>query len=70
VNRASEDDELSLIIDSAITSHQCSNTPHSNEILHHELVHSFCRMRHVHFALSIPKVSLLYVNTNVIGDKT
>ena len=35
------------------------NAPHSNEILHHELVESLRRMRHVYFTLAVAEVGLL-----------
>ncbi len=40
----------------------CWDSPHSNKVLHHELVESFRWMRHIHFALTILEIGLKRVS--------
>lgn len=42
--------------------------PHSEEVLHHELVQSFGRVGHVHFAFSVSKVRLVMLRVNEVAE--
>ena len=39
-----------------------AHVPHANEVLHHELMEGFCRMRHVYFAFAVPEVRLWHMS--------
>jgi hypothetical protein len=62
VNKASEDEELKCgIINVSLFTMTCGinqSRPHANKVLHHKLVYSFRRMRHVYFAFAILEVGL------------
>ncbi len=62
VNSVSEEDPLKRRSDE-VFGHKCMHAPHADEVLHHELVQGFRRVRHVNFALAIPEVRLITMST-------
>lgn len=44
--------------------------PHPHIVLHHKLVHSFCRVGHIHFALSISEISLVIFFSNGVCTRS
>lgn len=57
VKSASDEEELFGQVSSKSGKHTVDE-PHSHEILHHELMYSFRRVRHVHFAFPLSEVGL------------
>lgn len=67
VKRASDEEELVPLRSAQDLVNEHFDTPHTNKILHHELVDSFCRMRHIHLALAISEIGLKHLS---VGSTT